>query len=300
MMNGKKFDKGIILAGGSGSRLAPMTAVVNKHLLPIYDKPVIYYSLTTLMLAGIRDILLISAPAQLGQFRHLMGDGSQWGLRLSYAEQPAPEGLAQALVIGADFITGDPVALILGDNVFYANDLSTLLAAERAANIGATVFSYQVRTPERYGVLVFDKTGKPIDIEEKPKAPKSHDAITGLYFFDNRAVGFARQLKKSARGEYEITDLNRLYLKDGTLRVCRLGRGTVWFDAGAPDSLHQASSFVELIETRSNLGIAFPEEIAYRLGYIDHAAFNALARRHAKTEYGQYLEMIAREEDGSG
>jgi glucose-1-phosphate thymidylyltransferase len=297
MMNGKKFDKGIILAGGSGSRLAPMTAVVNKHLLPIYDKPVIYYSLTTLMLAGIRDILLISAPAQLGQFRHLMGDGSQWGLRLSYAEQPAPEGLAQALVIGADFIAGDPVALILGDNVFYANDLSTLLAAERAANIGATVFSYQVRTPERYGVLVFDKAGKPIDIEEKPKAPKSHDAITGLYFYDNRAVGFAQQLKKSARGEYEITDLNRLYLKDGTLRVCRLGRGTVWFDAGAPDSLHQASSFVELIETRSNLGIAFPEEIAYRLGYIDRRAFHAIASRSLDTEYGRYLAMVANDED---
>jgi len=289
--------KGIILAGGSGSRLAPMTAVVNKHLLPIYDKPVIYYSLSTLMFAGVRDILLISAPGQLGQFERLMGDGSQWGLKLSYAGQAVPEGVAQALTIGADFIGADSVALVLGDNVFYANDLSTLLPAERAATVGATIFSYHVRTPERYGVLVFDESGTPIDIEEKPKAPKSRAAVTGLYFYDTRAVEFARRLGKSARGEYEITDLNRLYLKNGTLRVCRLGRGTVWFDAGAPDSLHQASSFVELTQTRSNLGIAFPEEIAYRLGYIDRQAFRALATNARNTEYGRYLEMVANDED---
>jgi len=297
-LNRENYPKGIILAGGSGSRLAPMTAVVNKHLLPIYDKPVIYYSLTTLMLASIRDILLISAPAQLSQFRGLMGDGSQWGIRISYAEQPSPEGLAQALTIGADFIAGDPVALILGDNFFYATDLSTLLPAERAATKGATVFSYQVRTPERYGVLVFDESGKPIDIEEKPKAPKSHDAVTGLYFFDTRAVDFARRLQKSARGEYEITDLNRLYLKDGTLRVCRLGRGAVWFDAGTPDSLHQASTFVELIQTRSNLGIAFPEEVALRLGYIDLETFKAQTQQLRQTAYGQYLQMVASEDEG--
>ncbi|SRR5579875_37119 len=289
--------KGIVLAGGSGSRLAPMTAVVNKHLLPVYDKPLIYYSLSTLMLAGIRDILLISAPSQLGQFEQLIGDGSQWGLKVAYAPQPAPEGLAQALLIGADFIGDDPVALILGDNVLYANDLSTLLPEARAANVGATIFSYHVRTPERYGVLVFDDAGRVIDIEEKPEVPKSNDAVTGLYFYDSRAVAFARRLRKSDRGEYEITDLNRLYLRDGTLRVCRLGRGTIWFDAGAPDSLHQAASFVELTQTRSNLGIAFPEEIAYRLGYIDREAFRALAAKAPHTEYGRYLAAIMAEED---
>lgn len=291
-----KFPKGIILAGGAGSRLAPMTAVVNKHLLPIYDKPVIYYALSTLMIAGIRDILLISASGQLGQFDRLIGDGSQWGLAVSYAEQLAPEGVAQALVIGAEFIGGDPVALILGDNLFYANDLSTLLPAERIATVGATIFSYHVRNPERYGVLVFDEAGRPVDIEEKPQMPKSSAAVTGLYFYDHRAAAFARRLTKSARGEYEITDLNRLYLKDGTLRVCRLGRGTVWFDAGAPESLHQASSFVELTQTRSNLGIAFPEEIAYRLGYIDRQAFRALATKSRDTEYGRYLAMVADED----
>ena len=291
-----KFPKGIILAGGSGSRLAPMTAVVNKHLLPIYDKPVIYYSLSTLMIAGVRDILLISAPGQLGQFERLIGDGRQWGLTVSYAEQPSPEGLAQAFVIGAEFIGRDPIALILGDNVFYANDLSALLPAERAATVGATIFSYHVRNPERYGVLVFDAAGQPIDIEEKPQHPKSREAVTGLYFYDNRVVGFAQHLTKSVRGEYEITDLNRFYLKDDTLRVCRLGRGTVWFDAGAPDSLHNAASFVELTQTRSNLGIAFPEEIAYRLGYIDRHAFGALATKSLHTEYGRYLAMVADEE----
>ncbi len=293
-----KFPKGIILAGGSGSRLAPMTAVVNKHLLPIYDKPVIYYSLTTLMIAGVRDVLLISAPEQLSQFEQLIGDGGQWGLKVSYAKQPSPEGLAQALTIGASFIDGDPVALILGDNVFYANDLSTLLPAERIATVGATIFSYHVRNPERYGVLAFDDAGNPVDIEEKPRAPKSREAVTGLYFYDNRAVEFARRLTKSERGEFEITDLNRLYLRDGTLRVCRLGRGTVWFDAGAPDSLHQASSFVELTQTRSNLGIAFPEEIAYRLGYIDRHAFRALAAKSQDTDYGRYLAMVASEDFG--
>ncbi len=289
----EKFHKGIILAGGSGTRLAPMTLVVNKHLLPVYDKPVLYYSLSTLMLAGIRDILLISSPDQLDQFEKLLGDGSQWGIRLSYAGQPAPEGLPQALTIGADFIGGDPVALALGDNIFYGHDLSLLLADARKNNTGATIFSYPVRTPERYGVLVFDAAGKAVDIEEKPKVPKSSEAVTGLYFYDNRAVGFARQLKKSARGEYEITDLNRRYLKEGALQVCKLGRGTVWFDAGSPDSLHQAASFVELIQTRSNLGIAFPEEIAYRMNYIDRQAFLALAKRREKSEYGRYLTMLA-------
>jgi len=197
------------------------------------------------------------------------------------------------LTIGADFIGGDPVALALGDNIFYGHDLSLLLAETRKNNAGATIFSYPVRTPERYGVLVFDSAGKVIDIEEKPKVPKSNEAVTGLYFYDNRAVEFARQLKKSARGEYEITDLNRRYLKDGTLQVCKLGRGTVWFDAGSPDSLHQAASFVELIQTRSNLGIAFPDEIAFRMGYIDARAFRALAKRHEKSEYGRYLNMLA-------
>ena len=293
MAGKEKFHKGIILAGGSGKRLAPMTLVVNKHLLPVYDKPVIYYSLSTLMLAGIRDVLLISAPDQLEQFRKLLGDGSSWGIRLSYAAQASPEGLPQALTIGADFIGGDAAALVLGDNIFYGHDLSLLLAETRKNNTGATIFSYPVRTPERYGVLVFDDKGTPIDIEEKPKIPKSSEAVTGLYFYDNRAVEYARQLKKSARGEYEITDLNRRYLKEGALHLCKLGRGTVWFDAGSPDSLHHAASFVELIQTRSNLGIAFPEEIAFRMNFIDRQAFRALARRHEKTEYGRYLNMLA-------
>jgi glucose-1-phosphate thymidylyltransferase len=270
---------------------------VNKHLLPIYDKPVIYYPLSTLMLAGIRDILLISGPEQLEQFRKLIGDGTQWGIRVTYVAQASPEGLPQAFSLGADFIAGDPVALILGDNVFYAQDLSELLSKARQANRGATVFSYQVRTPERYGVLVFDATGKPIDIEEKPAVPKSREAVTGLYFYDGRVVGLAKQLKKSARGEYEITDLNRLYLQAGALEVCKLGRGTVWFDAGAPDSLHQAASFVELVQTRSNLGIAFPEEIAYRMGFITRDAFRGLAERQKKTEYGQYLNMLSTDLD---
>ena len=293
MAGKEKYHKGIILAGGSGTRLAPMTLVVNKHLLPVYDKPVIYYSLSTLMLAGIRDILLISSPGQLEQFEKLLGNGSLWGIRLSYAEQASPEGIPQALTIGADFIGGDGVALVLGDNIFYGHDLSQLLAEALQRKTGATIFSYPVRTPERYGVMVFDAEGKPIDIEEKPKVPKSNDAVIGLYFYDHRAVQYARQLKKSDRGEYEITDLNRRYLKEGALHLCRLGRGTVWFDAGSPDSLHNASSFIELIQTRSNLGIAFPEEIAYRMGYIDRPAFRALAKTHAKTEYGHYLSVLA-------
>ncbi|GMV31090.1 MAG: glucose-1-phosphate thymidylyltransferase [Rhodanobacteraceae bacterium] len=285
--------KGIILAGGSGTRLYPLTQVVSKQLLPVYDKPMIYYPLSVLMLAGIRDVLVINTPHEQALFRQLLGDGSQWGLSISYAAQPSPDGLAQAYLIGADFVGTDPSCLILGDNIFYGHGFTDVLRRSAARTQGATVFGYYVHDPERYGVAEFDATGRVIGLEEKPAAPKSNYAVTGLYFYDGRAVDFARGLKPSPRGELEITDLNRCYLEDGSLMLEKLGRGYAWLDTGTHDSLVEASNYIETIENRQGLKVCCPEEIAFHNGWIDVAQLRTLARPLAKNGYGRYLLQIA-------
>ena len=284
--------KGIILAGGTGSRLWPMTHAVSKQLIPVYDKPMIYYPLTVLMLAGVRDILVISTPHDLPSFELLLGDGSQWGLHITYAAQPKPEGLAQAFLIGEEFIAGEPVCLALGDNLFYGHDLSVSLMNASRQTSGATVFGYHTNEPEQYGVVEFDKAGNVISLEEKPAKPKSNYAVPGIYFFDSKVVDLVKTLKPSVRGELEITDLNRLYLELGELRVEILGRGTTWLDTGTPDALADATQFVQVIQQRQGLKIACPEEVAFLQGRIDRAKLGESVVKYAKTAYGQYLASL--------
>lgn len=285
--------KGIILAGGSGTRLYPLTMVTSKQLLPVYDKPMIYYPLSTLMLAGIRDILIISTPTDLPAFERLLGDGSKYGINLSYKEQPSPDGLAQAFIIGEDFIDGDSCAMVLGDNIFYGNGLKKHLREAAGRQTGATVFGYYVEDPERFGIVEFDKDGKAISIEEKPEHPKSNYCVTGLYFYDNRVCELAKKVKPSARGELEITDLNKMYLEEGTLNVVTLGRGNAWLDTGTIDALSEASEFVKVIENRQGVKVSAVEEIAYVNGWIDKGQLLESAALYGKSSYGAHLKKVA-------